>query len=87
MKVTLAEWMDLQKKQIRVCNAPEEKLPQIIFIGKPRENGMIEVYMKMVARSEWENFQKAWQRISGASHSDCDRTVPHVTPQCFLICN
>lgn len=47
MKVTLAEWIDLQKKQIRVCNAPEEKLPQVIFIGKPSEDGMIEVYMKL----------------------------------------
>lgn len=86
MRVTMAEWIDLQKKTIRACDGPENIIPKIIFIGKITAENMVEVKFKMVANKEWENFQKAWEQISGATTTE-KNILPRPAPQFFLICN
>ncbi|MDO5349793.1 MAG: hypothetical protein Q4E86_07620 [Lachnospiraceae bacterium] len=83
MKLTPKEWLDMQKKAIRVCEGPESVIPKAIFIGSLKEDGIIEVRMKMVTAAEWQKFQEVWEKVSGADSSK--EQLPRKVPQFFLI--
>lgn len=84
MILTLNEWMDMQKNTVRTYDGPEATAPKVIFIGILTEDGTVEAHMKLVAVAEWENFQKAWERISGVNYHGKDKSLRQV-PQFFLI--
>lgn len=87
MRVTLDEWMKLQEKNIRLCDRDKGEIPKTIFIGVKGNDGFVEVCMKLVAVSEWEKFQDAWERISGVNYPNYNGAIPRLAPQFFLICN
>lgn len=87
VRVTLDEWMKLQEKNIRLCDRAYGDIPKTIFIGVKGDDGFVEVRMKLVALSEWEKFQDAWERISGVNYPNYNGVIPRLAPQFFLICN
>lgn len=87
MKLTLNEWLDLQKNTIRTCEGLETEIPKPLFIGVMTKDETIEANMKLVSASEWKRFQEAWEKISGANHLVCGKNIPRQAPQFFLICN
>lgn len=84
MLLSMKEWLDMQRNSVRVCEEPENIAPKAIFIGTMTEDGCVEAHMKLVSASEWENFETAWRRISGANCPNKDKSLRHA-PQFFLI--
>ena len=87
MRTTLNEWMEMQKKPVRVCDGPEGIIPKAIFFGVLMEDGSIETHMKLVSATECQAFQEVWERVSGVNHPDYKGNLPQKAPQFFLICS
>ena len=77
MKLTLDEWITLQKRKIKVCSGDEDVIPKQIFIGVLKEDGIIESEIRLVAVSEWKKFMESWERMTGEHYP---------SPQFFLFC-
>jgi len=84
VKLTLEEWITLQKTRVEVCNGKEEVIPKAIFIGTLKNDGIIESKMKVVSKSEWEEFRDIWKQVSGQNNVICKECLPGHTPQFFL---
>lgn len=87
MKLTLKEWIEMQKKTVRVCEGPGATIPKVIFFGILTEDGSVEAHMKLVSISEWQVLQEAWEGVCGVNNPDYKGSLPRQVPQFFLICN
>lgn len=83
MKLTMDEWIALQRKNVRICNGNEDIIPKTIFIGVLQKDGTVESRTRLVSASEWEEFQELWKNISGQKNHACKDYLP---PQFFLFC-
>lgn len=84
MKLTLEEWIILQKSRVEVSKGKEEIIPKAIFIGTLKNDGIIESKMKLVSESEWKEFRDIWKQVSRQSNSICKECLPSHPPQFFL---
>lgn len=87
MKLTLNEWIEMQKRPVRVCEGPEAIIPKSIFFGTLMEDGSVETHMKLVSVSEWQALQEAWEGVCGVNSPDYKGNLPRKVPQFFLSCN
>lgn len=87
MKLTLNEWIEMQKRPVRVCSGPEDMIPKAIFIGVLAEDGSVETHMKLLSVAKWRELQEVWEGVLGVNHPDYNGNLPHQAPQFFLICN
>lgn len=83
MNLTMDQWIDLQKKNIRTCDGNEDIVPKAIFIGILQKDGTVESNVRLVSASEWKKFQESWKKISGQKNPKCKDYLP---PQFFLFC-
>lgn len=84
MKLTLEEWITLQKSKVEVCKGKGEVIPKAIFVGTLKNDGIIESKMKLVSKSEWEEFRDIWEQVSGQNNIICKECLPGHPPQFFL---
>lgn len=81
MKITMDKWLDLQKKNIKTCVGFEDIVPQTVFIGTLKEDGTIELRIRLISQTVWKKFEKLWKCISGQKNPFCKDYLP---PQFFL---
>ncbi len=83
MRITLKDWIALQKKNVRVCDGNEDVVPKVIFIGILKEDGTIESNVRLVSVEKWRQFEEIWKQISGQKNQASKDYLP---PQFFLFC-
>lgn len=86
IKLTLREWMDMQKNNYRVCDKQGAEIPEMIFIGVMDGDGTICLHIKLVAKTEWNKYQEVWEEMSGVNSANKQK-IPRKASQFFLICN